>query len=136
MNVFVFFQILKHGALISENEGRVRNRGQISTNQAEGTVSAESPVGAESIEVQLPFDMEAFIQQQNVENKKLLEQMLAAQRMERESLYKSIEDGRKLLDESFEAQKEERKTFAQNIEENRKLLNRSFESQSAERNNS
>ena len=44
MNVFVFFQILKHGALISENEGRVRNRGQISTNQAEGTVSAEGVI--------------------------------------------------------------------------------------------
>jgi putative nucleotidyltransferase with HDIG domain len=60
-------------------------------------------------------------------------EMLAAQRLERESLYKNIEDSRKLLDESFEAQKEERKTLVQNIDENRKLLDRSFESQKAER---
>jgi HD-GYP domain-containing protein (c-di-GMP phosphodiesterase class II) len=119
-----------------EEEGFVTSPESVTITEAaakdEGLASTEGPAGNE---VQLPFDMEAFIQQQNTENKKLLEEMLAAQRLERESLYRSIEDSRKLLGESFEAQNEERKTLVQNIEENRKLLDRSFESQNSERRN-
>ena len=109
--------------------------------RASQTIQAERPAQrpderpiSEGTEVQLPFDMESFIQQQNEENKKLLDEMLAAQRQEREAFLKNIEENQRILDENIETQRTERATLYANLEEGRKILDQSLEAQQEERN--
>jgi putative nucleotidyltransferase with HDIG domain len=83
--------------------------------------------------VQLPFDVEAFIQQQNEQNRLLLDKMAEAQRRERESLLRDIEENQQILNETFETQREERKTLYRNLAETKGYLDESLRTQQAER---
>ncbi len=89
--------------------------------------------GAETKAVVLPFDIDAFVQQQMELNKKALNEILEAQRKERENLAKNIEEGQKLLDENMKAQQQERQSLLDHIasltrsqNEERRLYTRSL----------
>lgn len=92
----------------------------------------EQPV-SEDTEVELPFDMEAFIQQQNAENKKILDEILVAQQQERETFLKNIEENQRIIDESIRTQRGERELLLENIieisrnqSEDRRLFSRTL----------
>lgn len=93
----------------------------------------EVVVRPERIEVQLPFDMEKFIQQQNLENQRVLAEIIEAQKAERESLLKNIEESQSLLDENIKAQKEERASLFDHIRGNQKLLDENIKGQMDDR---
>jgi putative nucleotidyltransferase with HDIG domain len=94
---------------------------------------AEKPSESAQPPVQIPFDMEAFIQQQNAENRILLDEMLSTQRQERESLLKNIEENQRLLNRSMDEQQNERDYLYSNLEEQRQLLDNSIEAGQEER---
>jgi putative nucleotidyltransferase with HDIG domain len=83
--------------------------------------------------VQLPFDMEEFIQNQNLENRKILTEIIEAQKTEREILLKNIEESQRLLDQNIKAQNEERAGLFKNIRENQNLLIKNVKEQQEER---
>ena len=85
------------------------------------------------LEVTLPFDMDKFIQQQNEENKKVLDELIKAQKEERERLHNSISESQKLLDENIRAQKTERESLYKNMAENRTILDENIRLQKDER---
>jgi putative nucleotidyltransferase with HDIG domain len=93
----------------------------------------EFEVTTRETEVQVPFDMEAFIQQQNAENRILLDDILAKQQQEREAFLQNIEKNQRFIDESIRNQKDERDVLLQNImelsrnqSEDRKLFSRTI----------
>ncbi len=90
-------------------------------------------VQPERIEVQLPFDMDKFIQQQNEENKKLLNEIIEAQNLERERLLKNVEEGQRILNENIQAQSVERKTLLNNVQESRRIFDQNIQAQREER---
>jgi len=96
-------------------------------------IRAEQPSEAENTKVQIPFDMDAFIQQQYEENRILLDEILATQQQEREALLQNIEENQRIIDESIRNQKGERELLLQNImeisrnqNEDRKLFSRTL----------
>jgi len=99
------------------------------------TAQTEAVAGGktETTTVVLPFDIDAFIQQQVELNKKALNEILEAQRKEREKLVKNIEEGQKLLGENIKAQEEERKNLYSSLENNQKLFNQNITTQKEER---
>jgi putative nucleotidyltransferase with HDIG domain len=101
--------------------------------QEQPKLAVEKPPETEETEVQIPFDMEAFIQQQNAENRILLDEMLATQRQEREALLKNIEENRRILNRNLNTQQDEREYLYSNLEEQRKLLDNSIEAGQEER---
>lgn len=95
-------------------------------------------------EVELPFDLDEYIRQQDEANKRLLAEVQEQQRQERERLLQSIEENQRIMSDNMEAQRQERETYFQNVEqsrrimtesidENRKTLRDSFEDQRRER---
>ena len=96
-------------------------------------IRAEQPSEAEKTKVQIPFDMDAFIQQQYEENRILLDEILATQQQEREALLQNIEENQQILNRSMDAQRDEREYLYSNLEKNRKLIDQSIESQQEER---
>ncbi|MBA7532894.1 hypothetical protein ES705_25124 [subsurface metagenome] len=93
----------------------------------------EGVVRPERLEVRLPFDMEKFIQQQNLENQRVLAEIIEAQKAERESLFKNIEESQRLLDDNIKAQKEERVRLFDHIRGSQKLLDENIKAQKEER---
>ena len=85
--------------------------------------------------VQLPFDMEAFIQQQNEQSRLLLDQMAERQRKEREYLLRNIEESQQRLGESLVSQREERNILYRNLVETRNSFDESLRVQQEEREN-
>ena len=56
--------------------------------------SPDAPPGGQPpavVEVEWPFDIEEFIERQNAENRRMLDEVLRVQREERENLYRSME---------------------------------------------
>jgi putative nucleotidyltransferase with HDIG domain len=103
---------------------------------APATVSKEEGIGAagkQPTEVQLPFDIDEFVQQQNEENKRLLGELAEAQRQERERLIQRVEENQRILNENLEEQRQERQTYFRNVEQSRKILSENIESQKEER---
>jgi putative nucleotidyltransferase with HDIG domain len=84
-------------------------------------------------EVELPFDLDEYIRQQDEANKRLLAEIQEQQRQERERLLQSIEENQRIMSENMEVQRQERESFIENIEENRKILSNSFDEQHRER---
>jgi len=85
------------------------------------------------LEVTLPFDMDKFIEQQNEENRKILDELVKAQKEEREKLYSSISDSQKMLDQTIRAHNTERENLYKNIAESRMILDENIRLQKDER---
>jgi putative nucleotidyltransferase with HDIG domain len=88
---------------------------------------------AQPEEVQLPFDIDEFVRQQNEENKRLLSELAKAQQQERERLVQRVEENQRILNENLKEQRHERQTYFRNVEESRKILSENIESQKEER---
>ena len=124
---------------VKEAEIEAREPGIVAVIPGIGTSSVVTPreeievSRGQPVEVQLPFDIDEFIRQQNEENKRLLSELDEAQRQEREKLVQRVEENQRILNENLEEQRQERQTYFRNVEESRKILSKNIESQKEER---
>ncbi|NOY08084.1 MAG: HD domain-containing protein, partial [Spirochaetes bacterium] len=91
------------------------NTGQPALKAAETTAAASQPVQTSgSGVVQLPFDINKFIEQQKDENKRILNAIINSQKDARESL---IAENKRIVDKIIEVQKGERDNLFNHIKE-------------------
>jgi putative nucleotidyltransferase with HDIG domain len=119
---------------LREQESRVVVKGMGLEEEIPAVREGREPEITRTVEeVELPFDLDGYIRQQDEANRLLLAEVQEQQRQERERLLQSIEENQRIMNENMEAQRQERESFIENIEENRKILSNSFEEQHRER---
>ncbi|MBN2325420.1 MAG: HD domain-containing protein [Spirochaetes bacterium] len=119
---------------LREQESRIVVRDKVPEEGVSEKPDAREPeIVRRAEEVELPFDLDGYIRQQDESNKRLLAEVQEQQRLERERLLQSIEENQRIINENMEAQQQERKSFMHNIEANSRILSSSFEEQRRER---